>query len=103
MDVYIDGNYLASSPPLSFIWNSGTVANGSHTHLGHFFRRFRYGDRRFRPNYRECYELNRLVYGAPPGATEQSATLARERNLLPVAEDDQQIACLGAPATYGAN
>lgn len=30
-DVYIDGNYLASSPPDSFSWNSANVPNGAHT------------------------------------------------------------------------
>jgi hypothetical protein len=30
IDVYIDGNYLASSPPDSFTWNSSSVANGFH-------------------------------------------------------------------------
>jgi hypothetical protein len=28
VNIYIDGNYYASSPPL--IWDSATVANGSH-------------------------------------------------------------------------
>ncbi len=31
INIYIDGNYLASSPPFTFSWNSTTVANGSHT------------------------------------------------------------------------
>ena len=31
INVYVDGNYLASSPPLSFSWNSTSVPNGSHT------------------------------------------------------------------------
>jgi Bacterial Ig domain len=31
INIYIDGNYLASSPPYSFSWNSATVANGTHT------------------------------------------------------------------------
>jgi hypothetical protein len=31
INVYIDGNYFASTPPLSFSWNTTTVANGSHT------------------------------------------------------------------------
>ena len=31
MNVYIDGAYLASSPPLTFSWDSTSVANGSHT------------------------------------------------------------------------
>jgi hypothetical protein len=30
-NVYIDGNYLASSPPTTFSWDSTSVANGSHT------------------------------------------------------------------------
>jgi phage terminase large subunit-like protein len=32
-NVYIDGNYFASTPPMTFNWNSATVANGSHTIL----------------------------------------------------------------------
>jgi len=31
INVYIDGNYFASTPPNSFSWNTTTVANGSHT------------------------------------------------------------------------
>jgi hypothetical protein len=31
INVYIDGSYLASSPPFSFTWNSAGVSNGSHT------------------------------------------------------------------------
>jgi hypothetical protein len=31
LDFYIDGNYLASSPPNTISWNSSTVADGSHT------------------------------------------------------------------------
>jgi len=31
VNVYIDGNYFASSPPYTFSWDSTTVANGSHT------------------------------------------------------------------------
>src|SRR5579862_3251976 len=31
INVYIDGSYLNSSPPLTFSWNSTTVLNGSHT------------------------------------------------------------------------
>jgi hypothetical protein len=31
VNVYIDGSYLASSPPNSFSWDSTSVANGSHT------------------------------------------------------------------------
>jgi hypothetical protein len=31
INIYIDGDYLASSPPYSFHWNSTTVANGLHT------------------------------------------------------------------------
>ncbi|MBF6568292.1 MAG: DUF1929 domain-containing protein [Candidatus Binataceae bacterium] len=31
INVYIDGNYFASSPPYTFTWNSTTVPNGSHT------------------------------------------------------------------------
>jgi hypothetical protein len=27
----IDGNYVGSSPPLSFNWNTTTYANGAHT------------------------------------------------------------------------
>jgi hypothetical protein len=30
-NLYIDGNYFASTPPVSFTWNSTTVANGAHT------------------------------------------------------------------------
>jgi hypothetical protein len=30
-NIYIDGNYLASSPPTTFSWDSTSVANGSHT------------------------------------------------------------------------
>jgi hypothetical protein len=30
-NVYIDGNYLASSPPTTFQWNSTSVSNGSRT------------------------------------------------------------------------
>ncbi len=30
-NMYIDGQYLASSPPTSFQWNSRSVPNGSHT------------------------------------------------------------------------
>ena len=30
-NVYIDGNYFASTPPSTFNWNSTTVSNGSHT------------------------------------------------------------------------
>ena len=30
-DFYVDGNYLLSSPPYSFSWDSTSVANGSHT------------------------------------------------------------------------
>ena len=30
-NVYIDGNYFASTPPSTFNWNSTTVTNGSHT------------------------------------------------------------------------
>lgn len=30
-NIYIDGNYLASSPPTTFSWDSTTVANGNHT------------------------------------------------------------------------
>jgi hypothetical protein len=29
-NIYIDGNYLASSPPETFSWDSTTVSNGSH-------------------------------------------------------------------------
>jgi hypothetical protein len=31
VNIYIDGNYFASSPPYTFSWNSTTVPNGSHT------------------------------------------------------------------------
>jgi hypothetical protein len=31
VNLFIDGNYIASSPPLTFSWNSTTVADGSHT------------------------------------------------------------------------
>src|SRR5580698_3020057 len=31
VNIYIDGSYLASSPPLTFSWDSTTVLNGSHT------------------------------------------------------------------------
>ncbi|HVN28032.1 MAG TPA: Ig-like domain-containing protein, partial [Candidatus Binataceae bacterium] len=31
VNFYVDGNYLKSSPPLSFSWNSGSVSNGNHT------------------------------------------------------------------------
>lgn len=31
LNYYVDGNYLKSSPPLSFSWNSGSVSNGNHT------------------------------------------------------------------------
>src|SRR3984885_15891605 len=31
INVYIDGSYLASSPPLMFSWDSTTVLNGSHS------------------------------------------------------------------------
>jgi len=31
VNVYIDGNYFASTPPTTFNWNSTTVANGPHT------------------------------------------------------------------------
>ncbi len=30
-NIYIDGNYLASSPPTTFSWDSTTVSNGNHT------------------------------------------------------------------------
>lgn len=30
-NVYIDNQYLTSSPPYTFAWNSATVADGSHT------------------------------------------------------------------------
>ena len=30
-DVYIDGNYFASGPPLLFTWDTTTVGNGVHT------------------------------------------------------------------------
>jgi len=31
INVYVDGNYFASTPPASFNWNTATVTNGSHT------------------------------------------------------------------------
>lgn len=31
VDVYVDGNYLASSPPYSFNWDASGVSNGQHT------------------------------------------------------------------------
>jgi hypothetical protein len=31
INFYVDGNYLESSPPFNFSWNSGSVANGNHT------------------------------------------------------------------------
>jgi hypothetical protein len=31
VNVYIDGNYFASTPPSSFKWNTTTFANGAHT------------------------------------------------------------------------
>ncbi|HVN28838.1 MAG TPA: Ig-like domain-containing protein, partial [Candidatus Binataceae bacterium] len=31
INIYIDGSYLASSPPLTFSWDSTKVINGSHT------------------------------------------------------------------------
>jgi Big-like domain-containing protein len=31
VNVYIDGTYFASTPPATFNWNSGTVADGAHT------------------------------------------------------------------------
>jgi phospholipase C len=31
VNVYIDNNYLASSPPLTFSWNTMTAINGTHT------------------------------------------------------------------------
>ncbi|HUX86496.1 MAG TPA: Ig-like domain-containing protein [Chloroflexota bacterium] len=31
INTYVDGNYLASSPPASVSWPSGSVSNGSHT------------------------------------------------------------------------
>jgi Big-like domain-containing protein/galactose oxidase-like protein/Kelch motif protein len=31
INVYVDGSYLASSPPYNFSWNSTKVANGTHT------------------------------------------------------------------------
>ena len=31
INLYVDGNYIVSSPPYNFTWNSTTVANGSHT------------------------------------------------------------------------
>lgn len=31
INLYVDGNYLASSPPYNFSWDSTTVSNGTHT------------------------------------------------------------------------
>jgi hypothetical protein len=31
VNVYVDGNYLTSSPPFNFSWNSNNVPNGNHT------------------------------------------------------------------------
>ena len=31
INVYVDGNYLTSSPPYNFSWDSTTVSNGTHT------------------------------------------------------------------------
>ncbi|HZO82183.1 MAG TPA: alkaline phosphatase family protein [Candidatus Binataceae bacterium] len=31
VNLYVDGKYIASSPPYTFSWNSATVTNGSHT------------------------------------------------------------------------
>jgi hypothetical protein len=31
VNVYIDGSYFGSTPPLTFSWNSPTVPDGSHT------------------------------------------------------------------------
>jgi len=31
INLYVDGNYITSSPPYNFKWDSTTVANGSHT------------------------------------------------------------------------
>ncbi len=31
INFYVDGDYLSSSPPLNFNWNSGSVGNGNHT------------------------------------------------------------------------
>ncbi len=31
VNLYVDGNYLRSSPPLNTTWNSGSVGNGNHT------------------------------------------------------------------------
>ena len=31
INIYIDGTYLASSPPYNFTWDSTDVSNGSHT------------------------------------------------------------------------
>ncbi|HLH75693.1 MAG TPA: Ig-like domain-containing protein [Candidatus Binataceae bacterium] len=31
VNIHIDGNYLASSPPLTFTWDTTSVANGQHT------------------------------------------------------------------------
>jgi hypothetical protein len=30
VNLFIEGNYIASSPPLTFSWNSTTVADGGH-------------------------------------------------------------------------
>jgi hypothetical protein len=37
VNVYIDGNYFASTPPSSFNWDTTTVSNGSHTILAKGF------------------------------------------------------------------
>ena len=31
INLYVDGNYITSSPPYNFTWDSTTIANGSHT------------------------------------------------------------------------
>jgi autotransporter family porin len=31
VNLYVDGNFLSSSPPMNFSWNSGSVGNGNHT------------------------------------------------------------------------
>ncbi len=31
INLYVDGNYIVSSPPYNFTWDSTKVANGSHT------------------------------------------------------------------------
>ena len=37
VDVYVDGQYLAASPPYTFTWNSMQMPNGSHTILANAY------------------------------------------------------------------